>query len=105
MTLTSRRRFLQGACAVGAASPMMNFVANAAPAAFFASHTLPIGIQLYTLGDLTTKGLGGTLKQVSTIGYKTVELAGYMGKTPKELRAAFDKAGVKAASAHIGLAK
>ncbi len=42
---------------------------------------------------------------MSTIGYKTVELAGYMGKTPKELRAAFDKAGVKATSAHIGLAK
>ena len=105
MTLASRRRFLQGACALGAASPMMTAVANAAPKAFFASHKLPIGIQLYTLGDLPVKDLDGTLKQVSTIGYRTVELAGYLGKTPAELKKAFDTAGIKCTSAHVGLAK
>ncbi|MGH6909957.1 MAG: sugar phosphate isomerase/epimerase family protein, partial [Phenylobacterium sp.] len=34
-------------------------------------------------------------------GYKTVELAGYLGKTPAELRAAFDKAGLSATSSHV----
>jgi sugar phosphate isomerase/epimerase len=105
MMLTSRRLFLQGACAVGAASPMLAAVANAKPQAFFSQHKLPIGIQLYTLGDLTMKDLDGTLKAIARTGYKTVELAGYMGKTPKQLRTAFDAAGVKATSAHIGLAK
>jgi sugar phosphate isomerase/epimerase len=30
-----------------------------------------------------------------------VELAGYLGRTPKELRASFDKAGLKATSSHV----
>ena len=103
MILTSRRLFLQGACAVGATSPMLAAVANAKPQAFFSAHKLPIGIQLYTLGDLTTKDLDGALKQVSTIGYNTVEMAGYIGKTPKQLRAAFDAAKLACTSAHVGI--
>jgi sugar phosphate isomerase/epimerase len=114
MILTSRRRFLQGACALGAASPLAACMspepqaqAQAKPSGkgFFARNNLPIGIQLYTLGDLTTKDLDGTLKQVSKIGYKSVELAGYLGKTPAQLRAAFDAAGLACTSAHVGLAK
>jgi sugar phosphate isomerase/epimerase len=103
MSELSRRLFLQGACAVGAASPMMASVAEAKPQAFFSKHTLPIGIQLYTLGDLTTKDLDGTLKQVSAIGYKSVELAGYLGKTPAQLRAAFDTAKLACTSAHVSI--
>ena len=81
--------------------------ATGAPAAqpFFKRHGLPIGIQLYTLGDLPRNDLDGTMKKVSGIGYKTVELAGYLGKTPQQLRVAFDAAGLKCTSAHIGLAK
>jgi sugar phosphate isomerase/epimerase len=104
-TLTSRRRFLQGACAIGAASPVLTAVADAKPRGFFAKHNLPIGIQLYTLGDLVTKDLDGTLKAIARTGYGTVELAGYMGKSPADLRKAFDAAGLKCTSAHIGLAK
>lgn len=72
---------------------------------FFQSHNLPIGIQLYTLGDLPRNDLDGAMKKVSGIGYKTVELAGYLGKTPQQLRVAFDAAGLACTSAHIGLAK
>jgi sugar phosphate isomerase/epimerase len=116
MIRTSRRRFLQGACALGAVSPLAACMspepqANAQPSpkspakAFFARNNLPIGIQLYTLGDLVRTDMAGTLKQVSAAGYRSVELAGYYGKTPKELRAAFDAAGLKCTSAHIGLQK
>ncbi len=86
MTPTSRRNFLWGACAVGATSSLAGCMtkdqqAQAQPApsdkGFFARHSLPIGIQLYTLGDLIRTDLDGTLKKTAAIGYKTVEMAGY----------------------------
>ena len=43
---------------------------------------LPIGIQLYTLGPDAAKDLDGTLKAVAGIGYRSVELAGFLGRTP-----------------------
>jgi sugar phosphate isomerase/epimerase len=73
----------------------------AAAAPFFRSHGLPIGIQLYTLGPDAAKDLDGTLKAVAGIGYRTVELAGLLGRSAAEFRAALDRAGLKAPSAHI----
>jgi sugar phosphate isomerase/epimerase len=105
MITLSRRRMMQGLCATGAIIPVAGCQSMSEPQPFFASRNLPIGIQVYTLGDLPRKDLDGTMKQVAGIGYKTVELAGYLGKTPQQLRAAFDAAGLKCTSAHIGLAK
>lgn len=110
MITLSRRRMMQGLCATGAISTVAGCqspggLGMSEPKPFFASRNLPIGIQVYTLGDLPRKDLDGTMKQVSAIGYKTVELAGYLGKTPQQLRTAFDAAGLKCTSAHIGLAK
>lgn len=68
---------------------------------FFKRTGLPIGIQLYTLGPDAAKDLDGTLKALADIGYRTVELAGLYGRTPAQFRAALDKAGLKAPSAHI----
>jgi sugar phosphate isomerase/epimerase len=65
------------------------------------SHNLPIGLQLYTLGPGLAADLENQLSQVAKTGYKTVELAGYLSKTPAELRAAFDKAGLSATSSHV----
>jgi sugar phosphate isomerase/epimerase len=73
----------------------------AAAGPFFRSHGLPIGIQLYTLGPEAAKDLDGTLKAVAAIGYKTVELAGFLGKTAPEMRAALDRAGLACPSAHV----
>ncbi|HLZ73538.1 sugar phosphate isomerase/epimerase [Phenylobacterium sp.] len=75
--------------------------AGAAGAPFFKRTKLPIGLQLYTLGGDLRADVDGMLGQVAKIGYRTVELAGYLGKTPKELRASFDKAGLKATSSHV----
>jgi|JI10StandDraft_1071094.scaffolds.fasta_scaffold12354_9 sugar phosphate isomerase/epimerase len=110
MTNLSRRSFVQALCATGAATPLaaacQAMQGNAMPSGpFFASRNLPVGIQLYTLGDLMTKDMDGTLKQISQIGYKSVELAGYLGKTPKQLKASFDAAGLACTSAHVGMAK
>jgi sugar phosphate isomerase/epimerase len=91
-----RRGFLAGGAALAGAA-----MTGAAAQGFFARHDLPLGIQLYTLGPDAAKDLDGTLKAVAAIGYKQVELAGMLGKTAVEFRAALDRAGLKAPSAHI----
>jgi len=75
--------------------------AVAAGKGFFQRHNLPVGIQLYTLGPDLQKDLDAQLATVAKIGFKSVELAGYLGRSPAELRAAFDKAGLVCPSAHI----
>ena len=78
-------------------------VANASGAqeAFFKRHGLLIGLQLYTLGPDLAANLDRQLKALQEIGFKTVELAGFMGRSPKQLRAAFDSVGISCPSAHI----
>lgn len=75
--------------------------ASAVEQSFFQRHELPLGIQLYTLGPDLQKELDAQLATVARIGFKSVELAGYLGRTPAELRAAFDRAGLVCPSAHI----
>jgi sugar phosphate isomerase/epimerase len=81
--------------------------ATGAPAArerpFFAGHDLPVGLQLYTLGDAPYRDLGGTLATLARIGYRTVETVGLMKRTAAELRAALDRAGLSCPSAHVPL--
>lgn len=103
MSQPSRRHFIQGLCAAGAAASPLAGCASMSNGTFFGRHRLPVGIQLYTLGELTRTDLEGTLRQVAAIGYKTVETAGYIGRTPQQLRAAFDAAGLSCTSAHVGL--
>ena len=91
-----RRGFL---AAVGALA--MSGPAAAATAPFFKRHGIPIGIQLYTLGPDAAKDLDGTLKAVKDIGYGSVELAGFLGRTPEQMRASLDKAGLVCTSAHV----
>jgi sugar phosphate isomerase/epimerase len=73
-------------------------------APFFQQAKLPLGLQLYTLGPDLASDLDGQLAQVAKAGYRTVELAGYVGRTPAEFRAALDKAGLQASSSHVGAA-
>ena len=95
----SRRGLLgAGAAALGMAC---GSVASAAGKPFFQRHNLPVGIQLYSLGPDLAKELDAQLATVARIGFKSVELAGYLGRTPAELRAAFDRAGLICPSAHI----
>ena len=84
---------------VGAAA--VSGPAAAATGPFFQRHGVPIGIQLYTLGPDAAKDLDGTLKAVAGIGYRSVELAGFLGRTPEQMRASLDAAGLACASAHV----
>jgi len=96
MTMLSRRNLIR----FGAAAATLAAAPARAQEAFFMRTRLPIGLQLYTLGPGLAADLDSQLSQVAKIGYRTVEMAGYLGRTPKELRAAFDKAGLSCTSSH-----
>lgn len=61
-----------------------------------------IGVQLYTLRQAMAQDFEGTLAQVAAIGYAEVEFAGYFQHDPQAIRAALDRLGLTAPSAHIG---
>jgi sugar phosphate isomerase/epimerase len=96
-----RRTVLAGLAGMGAVMTGYATSANAAAGPFFKRHDLPIGLQLYTLGPDAAKDLDGTLAQVAKIGYRDIELAGLLGKTAAEMKAAMDRAGLTTSSAHI----
>lgn len=92
----SRRGFLVagtllGAQAMGAAS--------ARP--FFRRTGLPIGLQLYTVGEDLKRDFDGTLAAVSKIGYRTVELAGLADHSAADWRQALDRTQLKCPSIHV----
>jgi sugar phosphate isomerase/epimerase len=108
----TRRTFLKGVAAtVGAialTSRAGNVLGAVMPAAS-ASSAAPnwsdqIGLELFTVRDLTAKDYVGTLEKVAAIGYKEIEPAGgYANMSPKEFRALLDRLGLKVPSTHSGI--
>ena len=91
----SRRTFIQSGSAAGAL--MLSGVGQAA------SLGLPIGLQLYSVRTLLPTDYAGTLKQLSAIGYKEVEAAGFFNMPVEQVKAAMQGAGLKCVSAHYPL--
>jgi sugar phosphate isomerase/epimerase len=63
-----------------------------------------IGVQAGSLRAALTRDLPGTLEQIAAIGFREIELQWYggnFGRTPEQLRAALDRAGLRATSALI----
>jgi sugar phosphate isomerase/epimerase len=104
MTDLSRRHFVQALCAAGAVSPFAAACQTVASGPFFQRTSAPIGIQLYTLSDMLATNLEGAVSAVARIGYKTVEIPGYMGKTAAQMREIFSRNGVACTAAHIQVA-
>jgi sugar phosphate isomerase/epimerase len=104
MTDLSRRHFVQALCAAGAVSPLAAACQTMPSGPFFAQRNAPIGIQLYTLSDMLAADLEGAISAVSRIGYRTVEIPSYMGKTPAQLREIFNRNNVACTAAHIQMA-
>jgi len=65
---------------------------------------MEIGVQLYSFRDHFTGGDESkkSLERISKIGYKNVELAGFCGLTPEELKQTLDNLEMRVVSAHIG---
>ena len=66
---------------------------------------IPVALQLYTVRDQAARDFLGTLRQVATIGYAGVELAGTGGLSARGLRNALDDLGLRCVGSHIGLAQ
>lgn len=62
-----------------------------------------IGLQLYTLRDVTAVDFEGTLRKVAAMGYEGVEFAGYGGIEAERMRDLLQELGLKAIGSHIGL--
>ena len=60
------------------------------------------GIQLYSVRDLTEKNMDEALRQVSELGYKFVEFAGFFGIPAEEIKAMLEKYGLKVSATHTG---
>jgi sugar phosphate isomerase/epimerase len=95
-TQFSRRHFVATAGAVGAGIAVGLAPANAAES----RKKIPVGLQLYSLRAECQKDLPGTLVEVSKIGYKGVEFAGYHNRTAKELRKMLDDNGLVTEGTH-----
>jgi sugar phosphate isomerase/epimerase len=95
----SRRTFLKTASASAACVSLWNGV----PRLMANPLGLPIGLQLYSVRDILPKDYEGTLRQLSALGYREVEAAGFFGHTPSEVKQAMDHAGLRCVSAHYSL--
>lgn len=67
-----------------------------------------VGLQLYTIRDAMTADPAGTLKKVSDLGYKNMELAGYAdgkfyGYTPAEFKKMVNDLGMDVLSSHAAV--
>src|SRR5262249_618425 len=66
-----------------------------------------VGLELYTVRDLLKKDFEDTIAKVAKIGYKEVELAGYLNDLPKvnpsvkRVKEILDANGLAAPSGHI----
>jgi len=104
--MTSRRKFLQQSGKFALASMLLPQLGRSN---YFSKtySKIPIGLQLYTLGNLMTTDTKGTLQQLAAIGYKELESAGsqkgtYYGYKPKEFASMIKDAGMHWRSAHVG---
>ena len=104
--MATRRKFIQqsGAFALGSL-----LIPQLGKSGLFKSPTAypPIGLQLYTMGNLMTTDTKGTLQKLAAIGYKEMESAGsqkgnFYGYKPKELAAMIKDVGMNWRSAHVG---
>jgi sugar phosphate isomerase/epimerase len=103
--MTNRRDFLRTSSLIIAGGLIGNNLLQAS--VLPAKGKKDIGLQLYSLRDAMSKDAMGTLKQVSDIGFKTLEAANYAdgkiyGMTPKEFKKVVKGLGMKMTSAHLG---
>ncbi len=98
MNHSSRRTFLKAAGALAAAACAGKRGTAEIP-------HLPPGLQLYSVREQLPKDFDGTLHQLSTIGIKEVEAAGYFNKSATEFKHSLDQAGLRCVSTHHPLAQ
>src|ERR1700679_1601383 len=101
MEFVSRRKVLKTAAASVAGAALW----NSAPWLMADPLGLPLGLQLYSVRNILPKDYEGTLRQLSALGYREVEAAGFFGHSPADVKLAMDHAGLKCLSAHYPLSQ
>lgn len=97
--MASRREVLYALGATAAAAALPGW-----PAARGADRLKKIGVQLYTVRDALKADFDGTLSKISSIGFQEVEFAGYMGRTPAQVKTSLKHARLAAPATHLALA-
>jgi len=92
------------ACAQSASAGSGTAAGSTAARAAGAFTLAQVGLQLYTVRDAMAKDVDGTLAQIASAGYRLVETAGLYDRTAADLRAMFDKHGIRTVSGHYPLA-
>jgi len=65
---------------------------------------MKIALTLYTVRELLEEDFEGTMKKIADIGYRTCQISGLPQQLePEQIRATFDKLGIKALAPHISL--
>src|SRR2546428_12972938 len=98
--MTSRRDFVTvvGAAALG---PMLQPLAPSPYRRARLRKLDRIGLQLYTVRHQMEKDFDGTIARVAETGYREVELAGYLGRKPRDVRALRNTPGLAAPTLHV----
>jgi sugar phosphate isomerase/epimerase len=66
-----------------------------------ASRRIPVALQLFSVREQCAKDLPDTLSRVAKLGYEGVELAGYHGRSPSELRKLLAERRLPCCAAHV----
>lgn len=99
----NRRSFLINSAVISAAmTPAFSRASG-----LFSPVPLPVGVQLYTMGNLMVSDPKGTLQKLAAMGVKEVESAGsakgvWYGYSPKDFAKLVSDCGMKWRSAHVG---
>ena len=104
--MQNRRKFLQ-VSAAGSVG-MMLLGATGFKSAVVDRKKFGVGLQLYTVRDAMGKDALGSLKKISGLGYKNLELAGYSngkfyGFAPKEFKKIVNDLGMEVISSHTNV--
>jgi len=94
----NRRRFVETAAVFVAAAACRP--AKETPRVAQRRRLDQIGIQVYSVRHLLEKEFDRTLAQLAAIGYRDVEWWGSFDRTPAQIRASLDRAGLAAPSGH-----
>ncbi|MFC1650806.1 sugar phosphate isomerase/epimerase family protein [Candidatus Latescibacterota bacterium] len=95
-----RRGFISTAGALVATSGLA--VSNVSALSIF-SRKVPLGLQLYSLREMSSTDFPGVIEAAARIGFDGVEFAGYHDLSAKVLRKMIDDAGLKCCGTHTDM--
>ena len=98
-----RRSLLTGIAAAMTTAAASSAIAAKPRRAFFDRIGKPIGLQCYTLGDEPKADLDATFARLAAIGYRDIELSELYGRTPAQVKAAADRAGLTISCLHLAV--